>query len=196
MARPKVSNNNRQRMLTAGIRLLKESGYHGMSIKQLVDDIGVPKGSFYNYFPSKEDFVEQVIVCYGENSAGTIAQSLKPDTSPIERILCVFDALTQDLHTDQGIAPCLVSTLTNEISQASEKCRRSLQGVQDFATSQLTIMVKEAQTQGELTEAQPASVLAAILYNNWHGQLLQCQVHNNRVSPTQQIQQLLALLKP
>ena len=36
--------------------MFMEQGYHGTGIQEVVDKVGIPKGSFYNYFKSKEDF--------------------------------------------------------------------------------------------------------------------------------------------
>jgi len=41
-----------------------EQGYHGTGLQELVTKVGVPKGSFYNYFPSKEDFSAEVVRLY------------------------------------------------------------------------------------------------------------------------------------
>lgn len=183
-------------MLEAGIRLLKEFGYHGMSIKQLVDDIGVPKGSFYNYFPSKEAFVEQAIIRYGENSAKAITETLASENDPIAIILQTFSALGRDLITENGPTPCLVSTLANEISQTSDRCRESLKTVQDMAKQHLTSTIEAAQAQALITQSQSAQDIAEMLYNNWHGQLMAFQIHHDAAKMTQQTQQLLALLKP
>jgi len=196
MARPKANNDNREKMLEAGIRLLKVHGYHGMSIKQLVDEIGVPKGSFYNYFPSKEDFVQQAIVAYGENSAEAIGSSLNSDAKPTQQILNTFRALGRDLCTENGPEPCLVSALANEISQSSSKCRSSIESVQNLAREHLTELVSQAQQEGEITTAQQAAIIANILYGHWHGQLLEYQIHQNSELLEQQTQQLLQLLKP
>ena len=54
MARPRKSEHSRQDLLDTGSRMLTEFGYHGTGIKQVLDAVGVPKGSFYNFFPSKE----------------------------------------------------------------------------------------------------------------------------------------------
>lgn len=183
-------------MLEAGIRLLKSHGYHGMSIKQLVDDIGVPKGSFYNYFPSKEDFVQQAIIAYGERSSNTIVNALNIDSSPIAQITATLDALGRDLHTENGPEPCLVSALLNEISQSSVKCRESLESVAQLARDHLAELVEQAQHQNQITRAQPANVIATILYDHWHGQLLEFQIHQDPDQLIQRTRQLLELLAP
>jgi len=66
MARPRKSDQTREDLLTIGTEMLTSQGYHGTGIKQVLDAVGVPKGSFYNFFPSKEAFVAAAIYRYGE----------------------------------------------------------------------------------------------------------------------------------
>ena len=56
----------RNKLLDQGVTLLMEQGYHGTGLQELVQSVGVPKGSFYNYFPSKEAFSAEVVKHYIE----------------------------------------------------------------------------------------------------------------------------------
>ena len=57
----------RTKLLQTGLRLFAENGFNGTGIKEIVDEVGVPKGSFYNYFKSKEDFTVEIIQFYSDN---------------------------------------------------------------------------------------------------------------------------------
>src|SRR5690606_38807906 len=48
-------------LLDAGLQVMACRGYNGTSIKDIVDAAGVPKGSFYTYFKSKEDFAVEAL---------------------------------------------------------------------------------------------------------------------------------------
>ena len=54
-------SQTRTKLLQTGLRLLAENGFNGTGIKEIVDEVGVPKGSFYYYFKSKEDFTVEII---------------------------------------------------------------------------------------------------------------------------------------
>jgi len=69
MARPRKSDQARQQLLTTGSQMLIKNGYHGTGIKQVLDVVGVPKGSAYNFFSSKESYVASIIHHYGEQVA-------------------------------------------------------------------------------------------------------------------------------
>ena len=51
----------RQRLLDAGRALIAEKGVAGLRIQEITAHADVALGSFYNYFPTKEDLVEAVV---------------------------------------------------------------------------------------------------------------------------------------
>ncbi|MGZ8188833.1 MAG: TetR/AcrR family transcriptional regulator, partial [Methylosarcina sp.] len=57
---------NRDNILNRGVSLLMQQGYHGTGLKEILDAVQIPKGSFYNYFDSKESFAAEVIQHYIE----------------------------------------------------------------------------------------------------------------------------------
>ncbi len=64
MGRPRLSHETKTRLLDEGVASLIGQGYHGTGIKEVLDQVKVPKGSFYNYFESKEHFGAEVIRHY------------------------------------------------------------------------------------------------------------------------------------
>ena len=55
---------NRENLLNQGVLLLTRQGYHGTGLKAILDAVQIPKGSFYNYFPSKEQYTAAVVGHY------------------------------------------------------------------------------------------------------------------------------------
>lgn len=58
-----------ERLLEAGVALFAEMGYHGTGVKDIVERAGVPKGSFYSYFDSKEAFGAAILRHYTDEQA-------------------------------------------------------------------------------------------------------------------------------
>ena len=56
MARTADKTDIPRRLTAAGHELFTRCGYHATGIQQITDQAGVPKGSFYNHFDSKEAF--------------------------------------------------------------------------------------------------------------------------------------------
>ena len=62
-------------------------GYKATGIKDIVDAAGIPKGSIYNYFESKENFTIQVLHYYANHWNTVMGETLKDKSlPPLQRI--------------------------------------------------------------------------------------------------------------
>lgn len=57
-------SSNREKILTEGLRLMRQRGFASASVRDIVQAAGVPQGSFTNHFASKEAFGLEVIDLY------------------------------------------------------------------------------------------------------------------------------------
>ena len=57
--------DKRARILASGTSVMLRKGYNGTGVQEITQGAGVPKGSFYHYFESKEDLPEPVL-CEGK----------------------------------------------------------------------------------------------------------------------------------
>ena len=86
MARPRRSQASRERLLEVGISSLLRDGYHGTGLKAVLDRSAVPKGSFYNFFTSKEDFAVAAIERYAECLGAQLEASLAGAVDALARV--------------------------------------------------------------------------------------------------------------
>ena len=89
--------HSRENILEGGIELFRNNGYHGTGIQHILKSLNIPKGSFYNYFKSKEEFVLEAIKLYAlyglENHKKLLSNtSLLSDSSFISNPL-PFDSI-------------------------------------------------------------------------------------------------------
>ena len=91
---------NRDNLLNQGVTLLMKQGYHGTGLQEILDAVNVPKGSFYNYFGSKEDFGAEVIQHYIDPFITQLTAYLKQsDTDALDAIQRYFNELISELET-------------------------------------------------------------------------------------------------
>src|SRR5438132_4961652 len=76
--RPGTKVPTKAALVDAGLHLMLEKGYHHMGIQDVLQAAGVPKGSFYYYFPSKEAFGLAVIAQFADTSQPSLAQGSTP----------------------------------------------------------------------------------------------------------------------
>jgi len=56
-----MADNTKSRLIEIGAEIIHLKGFNHTGIKEILEAAQVPKGSFYHYFESKEDFGLQVI---------------------------------------------------------------------------------------------------------------------------------------
>ena len=83
----------KDRIKQSGLYLIYQQGYHATGIKQITDKAGIPKGSFYNYFSSKEEFLIFLLDEYEKFVISTYETVPDEAKSCIENLKNVFDAL-------------------------------------------------------------------------------------------------------
>lgn len=180
MARPRQSAATRLKLLDQGVAALIDGGYHGVGLKEILDRVHVPKGSFYNYFESKEHFGAEVIRHYAArqheeadahfSNAGADALGLLRD---------YFNQAIDSYRSCDNRAGCLIGNLAAELGDSSEPCRvamaHAMQGLQDRFEGILEL----AQRQGSVRDDMPADRLAAFVLNAWEGALLRMKIEKS-----------------
>ena len=87
-----VKEDTKQKIIEVGAQIIHQKGFHHTGIQEVIKAAGIPKGSFYFYFASKEDFGIEVID-YFRNKHREIVTPIVSDTSlsPVKRLERLFD---------------------------------------------------------------------------------------------------------
>src|SRR6476646_10092336 len=114
---PRPSNPEvRRRLLQAGLDLVHARGFAASGVKDITDAAGVPKGSFYAYFPSKEAFAAAVLDHYWSDIEARLLPILEASGPAQERITRFFNALTDEHEEGNFLLGCLVGNLSLELA--------------------------------------------------------------------------------
>ncbi len=152
-------------LIEKGIELLWSKGYNGTSVNDIVKAADVPKGSFYFYFKSKEDFVIKVIEKYFDCHFGPAKKILSNKLiSPKQRLLDFhqyrYDMLKNEMEFTKG---CLACNIGTEMSDHNENIRQIIMVKEQLILSLITEVIKEAQDIGEINKTIKAEDMAAFI---------------------------------
>jgi len=167
----------RTKLIDLGIKLFSEQGFHGTGLKEILQAGNVPKGSFYNYFDSKEAFAAEVIDVHSMRVLAMFDQILveRADDPPITRIRAFHDYLVELHELADWREGCLLGNLAAEFASSSELCSAALRrGVDDWC-GRTAVLFAEGQERGEVRTDVSASALARQFWNSWQGALLTMQ---------------------
>lgn len=179
-----------RRLAEAGYALFQQNGYNATGIQQITDKAGVPKGSFYNHYDSKEAFAAQVLRNYGKWMGAAWNASLKDaPASPLATLRHVFTQFIAH-HEGNGCQGCLVGNFAAEVAEASEPCRTELATVLDDWRERMAGLIEQAQRAGELRRDIDARTLANFFWDAWEGAVLRSKIVRN-VQPLRDVLRLL-----
>lgn len=174
MPRPRLSEGTRQRLLEASVAAFLEQGYHGTGIKDLLDRVEIPKGSFYNYFPSKEALGIEAIAYYSRCSVDSLASALDGAADPVSGLRAHFEEISRGFEESQFAGGCLLANLAGELdgdpfrTALSRGFREWRDGVQDA--------LGDAQVLGLVREDLPAEELADMVIEAWEGAVIRMKI--------------------
>ena len=177
MTRAEKNDTTRQRLLEVGITLFSRCGYHGTGIKEIVDLAEVPKGSFYNYFKSKEDFGIEIILYHFEDFWQKWHQSLDNKASDSLHALenCFMTLL--ETHEDCSAKTFfIVALIAAEICETSETCRNIMSKIIDKMCSNLAVNIIKAQQDGYARIDIDAKDMAILFWDAWLGSIIRMKI--------------------
>jgi TetR/AcrR family transcriptional repressor of nem operon len=171
--------DTKEKLLDTGLALLLQHGYNDLGVQALLQAAGVPKGSFYHHFESKEDFALKVVDRYMTAVHGGLDQCLgNTRLRPLERIRAFFAAVEDSYHRE-GYLGCMLGGLGQELSGVNETFRKKIEGCLSYIASRLATCLEEATRSGELPESTDPGALANVLVNCWEGAALRSRLLRN-----------------
>lgn len=182
----------KEKLLEVGGALFCERGYHGTGIQEIVDALSVPKGSFYNYFKSKEGFAAEIVKNYADHISEVwkILIARGPDDDPLKMLRNSFESMIQSQDACRVKTGCLIGNLAGELAESSELCRITLKAVMVTWCDRVAYHLERAQAQGTVRRDIQAVVLARFCWDAWEGSLLRMKIENS----TEPIRHCVSLL--
>lgn len=180
MPKPNKTEENRERLLKEGVELFSEHGYHGIGLKDILGAVNIPKGSFYHYFESKEDYGAKVIEYYTDATRRQLAEAFA-DTSldGLSALARFFEGMIA-MHRGEGYKHgCLAGNMGAEISDTSEVCRTAVARSMEVTRDAFEQVIKRGQVDGSIRADIPASSLADVLLNSFEGAVLRMKVQKS-----------------
>jgi TetR/AcrR family transcriptional regulator, transcriptional repressor for nem operon len=165
--------DTRQAILQNGAKIIHSKGFVNTGIQEILDAAGVPKGSFYFYFKSKEDFGIALVEHFHNFIYSLFEKHLKDKSHPpLERLSGLIDnyiQLYKNLHFTHG---CPIGNLSLEMSDLSEPIRMKLHDTYGAMRSTIRDCLAEAVDLGQIDKNWDIEDLAVFILNSWEGALL------------------------
>ncbi|MCB1960284.1 MAG: TetR/AcrR family transcriptional regulator [Rhodocyclaceae bacterium] len=169
--------DTRQALVRCGMAVLTEKGFSATGIDSVLRQVGVPKGSFYHYFDSKEAFGREVIAAYADYFARKIDAALD-DTSrpPLARLQAFVDDAAAGMARFDFRRGCLIGNLGQEMASLPEAYRAQLEAVFADWERRVARCLAAAQAAGEIGAGVDCARMAAFFWTGWEGAVLRAKL--------------------
>ena len=164
-------------LLDHGVSMIMEQGYYGTGLQEILDTVNIPKGSFYNYFSSKENFGAEVIQHYIEPYITKLTTYLnQSEGDALGALKKYYKELIAEIEKSEFKGGCLLGNLMGEIGDTSEVCNKSLKSAVTRYRDLIQFCLAKAQQQGTVRSDKSARDMADLLVNTWQGALLRTKI--------------------
>lgn len=155
-------------------------GYAASGLNELLEAASAPKGSFYHYFRSKEDFGLQVLDLFAAQTLASLNRALEDRTrTPLKRLQAFFESLCTQYEQGGCKRGCLLGTLAQELAGLSEPFRRRIARHFGALRRQFAACLAEARQRGEIPVNADAEELADVLMDGWQGALIRMKIERS-----------------
>lgn len=174
---PREHGDTREALLRCGMAVLTMQGISATGIDTVLKRVGVPKGSFYHYFDSKDAFGFEVLHRY----AGYFARKLdrwllEEGPSPLERLTRFVDDAKAGMVRHDFERGCLVGNLGQEVSTLPDGYREALEDVLRDWERRVAACLRLAADADEIPPGSDCDELASFFWVGWEGAILRARL--------------------
>ena len=164
--------SHKDTIVQSALAVFHEFGYHASGVQVIVDHAGVPKGSFYNHFKSKDDLGLEVLGAYWSQTE-PLREVLKDTTRPsLDRIDAHLEAFDV---TQNG---CLVGNFTGEMANIP-RFQEALQKIYADWMDDFELCIEQGQKDGTIRTDETAKALAEFVVTSLEGSVLKRKISND-----------------
>jgi TetR/AcrR family transcriptional regulator, transcriptional repressor for nem operon len=181
MPRPSV----RDQLVEAALAVFHARGFNGSGVQDIVEAAGVPKGSFYNYFDSKEALGVEVVRAYTALVGAYVVEAGAADIlsgrrTPLKRIRAYFEAVIEQ-NVSCGVGKgCLLGNFATELVPHSANIAKAVTGALDNWSAAVAQALAQAQEAGELSKHANVDALARYLVDGYEGAAARAKLIGDR----------------
>jgi TetR/AcrR family transcriptional repressor of nem operon len=164
-------------IVQAGLEIILSKGFTATGVEAILKQANVPKGSFYNFFSSKEEFGLAIIDRY-VTGIGEIFHPIFSDESlpALERVRKSFEILVARFESNDCSKGCLIGNLSLEMSDQYEKVRQRLEQSLHGWSRALSKLLLQAQKEKTIPADLEPEMLAENLIASFEGAVLRAKV--------------------
>jgi len=176
--RQRRSAELRERLFRAALTLFAKKGFTETTVEDITNAADVGKGTFFNYFPSKD----HILIAFSDMQIAKLQDGVNQVRDSREPMTSFLRALSVRLSAEPGRSPDVVRALL-QANLASDTIRAAMRKNYLRGHALLTELMQVAQERKEFRQDIPAAELAHVFRQTVLGTLLVWSVFGDTLLP-------------
>ncbi|MDR1396428.1 MAG: TetR/AcrR family transcriptional regulator [Desulfarculales bacterium] len=193
----KSMRDTKQQLIRKGTKLFTRHSFQGTGINDVLREARAPKGSFYHFFSSKENFACEVLASQARYNLSLLQEALnKTDLNYLRRILAFFKGLLDEVKKSEFRYGCLLGTIGQEMAANSESLRQAVAVGFEEQCQALAEGICKGQQAGDINKALDPQITALFIFSAMQGGILMAKVKKNDQPFQGFLDNIMLLLRP
>lgn len=174
-------NQCRNSLIDVGQELFITSSFNSVGLNDILKHASIPKGSFYHYFESKEDFALQVVEQYHRENQQALDEVMQDDSLTAYQQLRAYFQNNADHFSELGYRQgCLMANLSQELADVNETMRCKLSTFSTQTVDKVSECLQRLEgNELNLGHLEPCEA-AQVLMNSWMGAVMKMKLEKSR----------------
>lgn len=169
--------HNKEDIVQVGLDIVLSRGFNATGVEAILKQANIPKGSFYNFFSSKEEFGLAIIDKYVAERSELLYPIISDESAPpLERVKRCFETLIVAFEGNDCSKGCLLGNLGQEMSDQFENIRQRLEQALQNWQGGLSQLLLQAQKEHAIPADMNMEMLAENLISSFQGALLRSKI--------------------
>lgn len=188
--------HNREEVIQTGMHLFCKRGYSALGIDEICRTTGMTKGAFYNAFKSKEQFLNETILYYGQKNVERIQIQLmaRNGITAIERLKLFYENMFK-AQPKNNFTGCYINNIMAELAGLHPLIAQSTKNEFDQFIEAIIPTTREAQADGDLNPGIPTKILTELIHSTFYGLLTRLKSNQDFQTSIATFQLLINQLK-
>ena len=191
---PRSKQFDEQEVLEKASQLFWRKGYKATSIQDLVDHLGINRGSLYDTFGDKDQLFDRSFALYRKQSADMLADYLASHESVKQGFRNLFNRALDEIKSDKDKKGCMVVNITTELVPGDQRLEKALSSNKANVLKIFKEHIQRGQSSGEIKSKSDPAILANLLYTVYNGMQVVTKVQTDYAEMQKSIDLALSLL--
>jgi len=161
---PRVKLFNEEEILQKSMELFWKKGYHATSIQDMVNHLGINRGSMYDTFGGKKNLFDKSLALYCSINQDATLEFLKNEKSVKAGLKKLFEVFIADSVADRDQKGCFVVNTTTELNPCDEEINKVLLQNKDSLEKMFTQFLNDGQKKGEISKDIDTQAISSLIY--------------------------------